>query len=168
MSTAVVSPDPVTANNATTAPQIRLTRFLRASRERVFAAWADPVQLKQWMGPAGFTCTAAESDARPGGRHHVAMHGPSSNCAPGEAPVMRDSFSTGEYLEVTPPELLRFTWNPNFWPGEHTVVTIRLKEVPGGTELELIHEGFISPDAAAGHNRGWMGCLDKLAEFVER
>lgn len=159
---------PAATTTPPTIPQVRITRFLRASRERVFAAWTDPEQLKQWMGPAGFTCTAAESDPRPGGRHHLAMYGPSANCAPGEPPQMRHSSTTGEYLDVNPPELIRFTWNPDKFPGEHTIVTIRLKEVPGGTELELLHEGFLSTDVAAGHAKGWNGCIDKLAAFTER
>ncbi len=165
MSTAVASPE---TTMPTTAPRIHLTRFLRAPRERVFAAWTNPDQLTQWMGPAGFTCTRAESDPRPGGRHHLTMRGPSTNCSPDEPAVTRDTSTTGEYLEVRPPELVRFTWNPSFFPDEHTIVTVRLKEVPGGTELELVHEGFISTAAAEGHNRGWNGCLDKLAAFTER
>jgi uncharacterized protein YndB with AHSA1/START domain len=168
MSTAVANPAATSTSAPSTGLHVHLTRFLRAPRERVFAAWTDPVQLKQWMGPAGFTCTAAESDPRPGGRHHLAMVGPSTNCGPDAPSGTHESSTTGEYLEVHPPELIRFTWNPSFWTGEHTIVTIRLKEVPGGTELELLHDGFISPAAAEGHNKGWNGCLDKLAAFTER
>jgi uncharacterized protein YndB with AHSA1/START domain len=166
MSTAVAAPAGTTA--APVVPKVHLTRFFRASRERLFAAWTDPEQIKQWMGPANFICLAAESDARPGGRYHVTMRGPSMNCAPGETPTIRESSSTGEYLEVKPPELIRFTWNPNFYPDEHTVITVRLKEVPGGTELELLHEGFVSAQVAEGHTRGWSGSLDKLAALTER
>jgi uncharacterized protein YndB with AHSA1/START domain len=164
MSTTIATPTPT---KTTAAPRVHLTRFLRAPRERVFAAWTDAEQLKQWMGGAGFTCTVAESDPRPGGRHHLVMYGPASNCAPGEASRMRESSTAGEYLEVNPPELIRFTWNPDKFPDEHTIVTIRLKEVAGGTELELIHEGFVSREVAAGHSNGWNSCLDKLAEFLE-
>lgn len=166
MSTTVATPTVPTTNAS--ARQVRITRFLRAPRERVFAAWTDAEQLKQWMGPADFICLDAISDPRPGGRHYIKMRGPSTNCAPGETPVIRDSFTNGEYLEVNPPELIRFSWNSNKWPDEHTVVTIRLKDVAGGTELELMHDGFVSEVAAEGHNKGWNGCVDKLAAFVER
>ena len=165
MSTAIAAP---AGPSAAAAPYVRITRFFRASRERIFAAWTDPEQLKQWMGPAGFTCTATESDPRPGGRHFLAMYGPSANSAPGEPPQMRHSSTTGQYLDVIPPELIRFTWNPDKFPDEHTIVTIRLKEVSGGTELELLHEGFLSSTTAEGHGKGWNGCLDKLAAFTER
>lgn len=165
MSTAVATPS---VPSTGTAPQVHITRFFRASRERIFAAWTDPEQIKQWMGPTGFTCPVAVSDPRPGGRYELTMRGPSANCAPNETPAIRESSTTGEYLEVRPPELIRFTWNPTFFPDEHTIVTIRLKEVPGGTELELLHEGFVSAAAAEGHNKGWNGCLDKLAAFTER
>jgi uncharacterized protein YndB with AHSA1/START domain len=48
--------------------EIVLVRVLDASREAVFAAWADADAFCQWFGPEGFTCTVREMDVRPGGR----------------------------------------------------------------------------------------------------
>ena len=30
---------------------LEINRFIRASRDRVYAAWTDPAQLKKWFGP---------------------------------------------------------------------------------------------------------------------
>ena len=30
---------------------LEIKRFIRASRDRVYAAWTDPAQLKKWFGP---------------------------------------------------------------------------------------------------------------------
>lgn len=165
MSTAAVTP----ANTTTppTIPQVHITRFFRAPRERVFAAWTDAEQMQRWMGPANFTCPEAESDLRTGGRYRVVMRGtpPSRN---GETPQEITSTVSGEYLEVRPPELVRYTWNPTWAPGELSTVTLRLHEENGGTRLELIHENFATADSANAHNNGWNGVLDKFAAYVDR
>lgn len=48
--------------------EIVLCRVIDAPRERVFAAWTDPEQLRLWFGPAGFKTETLECDIRPGGR----------------------------------------------------------------------------------------------------
>jgi len=165
MSTAVASPT-VPTNTPPTGPHVHISRFFRAPRERVFAAWTDAEQMKRWMGPANFTCLESESDLRVGGRYRVVMRGipPARN---GEAPQEITSTVTGEYLEVRPPELVRYTWNPTWSPGEQSTVTLRLRDEDGGTRLELLHEGFATNESANNHNHGWNGVLDKFAAYVE-
>lgn len=48
----------------------------RAAPGEVFEAFADPVRLARWWGPAGFASTIHEFDLRPGGRWRFTMHGP--------------------------------------------------------------------------------------------
>ncbi len=56
--------------------EIVLVRVLDAPRAAVFEAWTDPDAFCQWFGPAGFTCTVREMDARAGGRARFDMvHG---------------------------------------------------------------------------------------------
>lgn len=69
------------------------TRWLAASPERVFAAFADERQRDAWWGPHGFTTTTLESDLRPGGTWRLEMRGPGGWCATMERAV----------LEVDPP-----------------------------------------------------------------
>ncbi len=56
--------------------EIVLCRVINAPRERVFAAWTDPNQIRQWFGPAGFTTETLECDIRPGGRWRFIYTGP--------------------------------------------------------------------------------------------
>lgn len=56
--------------------EIVSTRTVKASRELVFRAWSDPIHLKNWWGPAGFTNTFDEFDFRVGGKWRFIMHGP--------------------------------------------------------------------------------------------
>lgn len=150
-----------------TIPQVHISRFFHAPRERVFAAWTEAEHMKRWMGPPNFTCLESESDLRAGGRYRVVMRGirPSGN---GDAPQEITSTITGEYLEVRPPELVRYSWNATWAPGEQSTVTLRLHEENGGTRLELTHENFASAESANGHNNGWNGVLDKFAAYVEQ
>ena len=56
--------------------EIVLCRVINAPRERVFAAWTDPNQIRQWFGPAGFKTETLECDIRPGGRWRFIYTGP--------------------------------------------------------------------------------------------
>lgn len=58
------------------ANQIISSRSINASIEAVYGAFANPVQLKEWWGPKGFTNTIHEFDLQPGGKWLLTMHGP--------------------------------------------------------------------------------------------
>ena len=51
--------------------ELRLTRLIKAGRDRVFAAWTDPAILKQWWGPGPITCPEAHIDLREGGTYRI-------------------------------------------------------------------------------------------------
>jgi uncharacterized protein YndB with AHSA1/START domain len=74
----------------------------------------------------------------------------------------------GRYLELKPNERLRYTDkfdDPNL-PGEMTV-TVSLKAVSCGTELNVVQEGVpevIPPEACY---LGWQESLDALARLVD-
>jgi len=145
---------------------ICMSRVVKASRQRVFDAWTKPEQMQKWMGPVGFHVPELEADVRPGGKYRIVYRG-TPEPAPGETPQERTGACRGTYLDVVPPELLRYTWEADWAPGEQTVVTIQLSEVEDGTLVELRHEGFKGAEATAGHQRGWTGALGKMAAFVE-
>lgn len=56
--------------------EIVTIRTFNAPRQLVYKAWSDPVHLKVWWGPNGFTNTFNEFDFRVGGRWKFVMHGP--------------------------------------------------------------------------------------------
>ncbi len=146
--------------------KVNISRVFKAPREKVFAAWTDASKMQQWKGPQGWTVLECESDPRRGGRYRVVMRGMAPVGDNGEM-VERTGGSHGEYLEFDPPSLLRFTWNADWAPGEKSIVTVRLSEVPEGTRMDFTHENFDTPESAAGHNKGWNSSLDKLQKFVE-
>ena len=73
---------------------------------------------------------------------------------------------SGAYTKVIPNELLQFTWEPTWSPGELSLVTITFEDVRGGTQINLRHERFANEQSRDGHKNGWAGALDKLATVV--
>src|SRR5438045_8591703 len=80
---------------------------------------------------------------------------------------MSHSFG-GKYLELVPGERLRYTDkfdDPNL-PGEMQV-TVTLKQVLGGTELQVVQEGVPEVIPAEMCYLGWQESLVLLAKLVE-
>jgi uncharacterized protein YndB with AHSA1/START domain/predicted enzyme related to lactoylglutathione lyase len=152
-----------TAENLT----LKITRFIKAPRERVFEAWTNPEQLMQWMGPGASYLTEAKNDLRAGGRYHLKMNTTGCHGGDGEGSVG----ISGVYKEIKKPSKLVFTWAWSDNPrdnGDETTVTIDLAEVQGGTQLTLTHEGFPTVEARDDHNDGWTRTIDKLERLAEK
>jgi uncharacterized protein YndB with AHSA1/START domain len=47
---------------------LEIKRFINASRDRVYAAWTDPEQLKKWFGPENVKTRNLVADVRVGGQ----------------------------------------------------------------------------------------------------
>ncbi len=62
--------------NPTPDCEIVSSRIFNVPQEQLFRVWKDPVYLKIWWGPAGFTNTFNVFDFRVGGKWSFIMHGP--------------------------------------------------------------------------------------------
>ncbi|MDQ6803127.1 MAG: SRPBCC domain-containing protein [Acidobacteriota bacterium] len=143
-----------TAERQTTSLQIR--RTFAAPREKVFRAWTDPQTLKQWFGPPGFKTTIAEVDLRIGGEFRLTLQKPTGEVVS----------AFGTFREIRPPERLVYSWNWDYNDIGDTIVTLDFNDDGGETELILTHEKFQTIEQRDGHNAGWIGCFDKLEEFL--
>ena len=138
---------------------VRFHRVLRATPERIYRAFLDPDAMAKWLPPNGFTGKVHHMDARVGGTYRMSF----TNFTSGKSHAFG-----GEYLELVPNEKIRNTDkfdDPNL-PGE-MVVTVTLKKVLVGTELNIVQEGVpdvIPPDACT---LGWQESLALLAKLVE-
>ena len=114
--------------------------------------------MAQWLPPDGFTCTVHRLEARVGGSHKMSFR----NFTTGNG----HSFG-GQYLELVPHERLRYTDrfdDPNL-PGEMTV-TVTLKKVAVGTELNIIQDGVPDVIPVEACYLGWQQSLENLAKLV--
>jgi uncharacterized protein YndB with AHSA1/START domain len=146
--------------SAIQAQTVRFTRRFAAPRERVFRAWTNAQELKEWWRPNGFTTGAVEIDLREGGRYCIAMQPPQ-----GEVRYVQ-----GTYVEVRPPERLVMTWAAKGSPrhdGHESLLTIEFVADGEATEVILTHERL--PDAFVGdHSAGWRSTLDHLSAYLRR
>lgn len=133
-------------------------RMIRATPERLFAAWTDPRQLVQWWGPEGVSCPAAEVDLRPGGCYRIANRLPDG----------RELWISGQFELIEPPHRLVYTWYVESVSAATERVDIRFEAREGATEVIVTHERIATEAARTSHERGWAGCLDGLARFAER
>jgi uncharacterized protein YndB with AHSA1/START domain len=138
---------------------VRLHRVLATKPQKVYRAFIEADALAKWLPPNGFACTVHHLDAKVGGTFKMAFR----NFTTGQS----HSFG-GEYKELVPGERLRYTDtfdDPNM-PGE-IQVTITLKKVSCGTELNVVQEGL--PDGIPGEQcyLGWQESLRNLARLVE-
>jgi len=138
---------------------IHLHRVLRATPERVYRAFLDSEAMVKWLPPNGFTGKVHHMDARVGGSYKMSF----TNFTTGKS----QSFG-GEYLELVPHERIRHTdrFDDSNLPGLMQV-TISLKKVSCGTEVNITQEGVpdIIPTEAC--YLGWQESLALLAKLVE-
>jgi uncharacterized protein YndB with AHSA1/START domain len=138
---------------------IRLHRVLQATPERVYRAFLDPDAKAKWLPPNGFTGKVHHIDARVGGSYKMSF----TNFTTGKS----HSFG-GQYVELVPHERIRYTDrfdDPNL-PGAMQV-TVSLKKVSVGTEVNITQEGVPDVIPAEACYLGWQESLALLAKLVE-
>jgi uncharacterized protein YndB with AHSA1/START domain len=137
---------------------LEIKRFINAPPARVYAAWTDPEQLKQWWGPEGVRTRNFTADARIGGKYRWDLYNQEGE----EMTVF------GEYRELIAGKKIVFTWkwdDDEDWETQNSIVTIELSDRDGGTEVKLTHVKLPSEASRDRHNEGWNSVLDRLEKF---
>jgi uncharacterized protein YndB with AHSA1/START domain len=149
-----MNPEPTTIDR-----EIVLNRVIDAPRERVWAAWADPIQLAGWWGPNGFTTTTHEFSLAPGGVWSFIMHGPDGTDYPNRI----------EFRDVERPARLAYAHGGE--GGVNFEVTVAFEERDGQTEITM-RSIFPTPEARNhvvekyGAIEGGQQTLARLAGYV--
>ncbi|KQZ87272.1 toxin [Mesorhizobium sp. Root157] len=138
---------------------VHLHRVLATTPEKLYRAFIEADALAKWLPPNGFACTVHHLEPKAGGTFRMSFR----NFTTGDS----HSFG-GEYLELVPGERLRYTDkfdDPNL-PGEMQV-TVKLKKVSCGTELNVEQAGIPDLIPAEACYLGWQESLRNLARLVE-
>ena len=133
-------------------PSLTIVRRLKAPPSRVYAAWTRPELMARWWGPDAGPVLSAQADPRVGGHFRVVfqtLDGETHDCR-------------GEYRELEPDSKLVFTWEWVTMPERRSLVTIRLRAIEEGTEMNFTHSQFFDEAARDGHQAGWSGAFEKL------
>ena len=142
------------ANNS-----VKLHRVFAAPVEKVYKAFTDADVLVSWIPPHGFVGKVHSMDFKIGGSYKMSF----TNFTTGSS----HSFG-GDYLEIVPNELLKYTDkfdDPNL--SGNIVTSVWLKEVSCGTELKILQEGIPSVIPLEMCYLGWQDSLEKLKKLVE-
>jgi uncharacterized protein YndB with AHSA1/START domain len=140
---------------------LEIKRVIKAPRERVYAAWTDPAQLREWFGPENIRTRSIVAEMRVGGKFRWDL----INSEDEEMTVR------GEYRELEPNRKIVFTWqfvHDEDWEQRDSVVTVELSDCDGGTEVRLTHEQLPSEESRDRHTEGWTSVLDKLEKFCRK
>lgn len=138
---------------------VRLHRVFKAPQERVYRAFINADAVAQWLPPYGFTCKVHLFEPTVGGKFKMSF----TNFTTEKS----HSFG-GEFLELEPGKLIKYTDkfdDPNL-SGEIRV-TINLKEVLCGTDINIVQENIPSVIPIEMCYLGWQESLKKLAHLVE-
>lgn len=138
---------------------IRLHRVVRTTPEKVYRAFLDADAMCKWLPPHGFTGKVHHADVRVGGMFRMSF----TNFTTGGSHAFG-----GEYLELVPHERIHYTDkfdDPNLPGIIH--VTVTLKQVSCGTEVNIVQEGVPAVIPAEACYLGWQESLAQLAQLVE-
>lgn len=138
---------------------VTLHRVIKATPEKVYRAFTDPIAMASWIPPYGFLCVVHSMELKVGGTYRMSFINFSTDNS--------HSFG-GEYLEIKPNEFIRYTDkfdDPNL-PGE-MITSVWLKQVMGGVELKIVQEGIPDIIPVEMCYLGWQDSLDKLIRLAE-
>jgi uncharacterized protein YndB with AHSA1/START domain len=138
--------------------EIELSDELYAPRALVYEALTNPVLLKRWYGPKGWTLADYELDLRVGGAWCFLMRSST-----------KDLIVRGIYREIVPDKVLVSTESFDAVPGEYlTTITLASRENDTAFAKRLRYPTQQERDAAfaAGKETGETESLAKLADLI--
>src|SRR5436190_23955031 len=139
--------------------ELKLRCAIPARRKRVFAALTEPDAVASWRGPSGFTTPEINLDAREGGHYRITMQPPEGTAF----------HLAGEFLEITAPTLLAYTfrWEEPDPDDRETIARLSLQSVGDATRVVLSQGFFATQERLGLHTRGWSESFEKLRAFLE-
>lgn len=137
---------------------LNVKRFLPFPLTLVYRALTEPSEVARWWGPRGFSVPNIDFDLVIGGSYRIAMQPPDGEIF----------YLSGEFIEVSPPVRLAYTfrWSPPDPDDREMVVELSLEEWPGGTEVRLIHSGFLTEGRRTLHEAGWKESFERLEKML--
>ncbi len=155
--------------------EVRASRTFPVPVERAYAAWTESELVRQWWGPAAFTCPVARMDVREGGVSLLAMRAPAEYGG-------GDLYNTWTYTRVEPAARLDYTMRfatadgRTITPGEAGIPGGVPDAVPhlvtftpagdGGSRITVVESGYTDQAARDLSQGGMDQCLDKLEQVL--
>jgi uncharacterized protein YndB with AHSA1/START domain len=155
-----------------------ISRRFDVPRQKVWKAFAEFEQMKQWFSPKGSTVKSAKMDFRPGGTYHYCLVSPDGT----------EMWGKAVYREIKAPD--RLVWVNSFsderggltrhpmaptWPQE-MLTTVTLADEADRTTVTVVwlplnpsaEERATFDTSHASMKQGWTGTFDKLEQYLEK
>lgn len=158
------------AEAAASGGSTRVSRLIRAPRQKVYRAFLDPVAVAAWLAPNTMRVRVHAFDPREGGQFRISLtYQNPEDAQRGKTAGDTDTYH-GRFVKLVPDEMIveiiEFESQEPGFAGEMRM-TVRLADVAGGTEVALLYEnvpvGIRPEDNEAGSRQS----LEKLAALVE-
>ena len=164
------------AQDAAVRGAVVVVREIDAAPDAVWRAWRDPESIRQWWGPAGFTCPRADVDFRVGGTTVVAMQAPPefggflmhNRWTYTALDEPRRMAFTSEFADADgqPVERAAFGIPPGV-PAQVPHV-VELQPLPGGgTRMTITETGYTAEEARRLSQAGQEEVVDKMQALLE-
>jgi uncharacterized protein YndB with AHSA1/START domain len=141
--------------------KLELSKSFTVPKVRLYQAWINPDDLKQWWHPMGTTLQEATTKPEVGAPVKyvfVAEEGAQSLTI------------SGVYKEVAEGERLVYTWNwqlPTATVNDSEfLLTIVFSSENSGSGLSVTQENFSNDEAVQPHREGWEKALNDLDKFL--
>lgn len=135
-------------------------RTVRASPQKIFAAYTDAKLVPRWWAPPGGSLRVERMDVRPGGTYRYVQRTPGG----------QELVFVGSYVEVKPPVRLVYTFEIE-GQGNPVTTTVDLREEGESTRVTLTNL-CVSKDVRDtmvkhGAEAGAKAALSQLAKVIE-
>ena len=138
--------------------KLEVSKEFRCSKEKLYRAWTEQDQLKQWWKPMGKQLIAVENDLAEGGTVKYQFN---------DNTLLID----GNYEKVVPNELLEYTWN---WHVSAEPIkdaayklSVRFEGDESNATISITQDGFLNEENIHPHQHGWEEGLEQLKSYVE-
>jgi uncharacterized protein YndB with AHSA1/START domain len=134
--------------------EIKHTWHFARSPEEVWDYLTKPELIEQWLMKTDF-------QPKVGHRFRFAHSTENKSCY--------DNITHCEVLEVKPFTTLSYSWKGSTKDGSrifNSKVVWTLIPTEGGTELQLVHNGFAVLEDVIAHNTGWTALVKQFVELV--
>ena len=142
---------------------LNLQKEFKVPVERLFEAWTQEDDLKQWWHPMGNQLVKVVNNIKEGGEIRYEFKNDGN-----ELPIVID----GVYKEVKRHERLVYTWNWNIADegirNSEFLLRIEFLSQGNGSLLKVLQENFIDEEAVHPHREGWEKALEELKVYLER
>ena len=136
---------------------IQVSKSFNASKEKLYKAWTEPEELKQWWKPMDKQLTKVENEITEGGTVRYQFE---------------DNLQVrGEYKEVTPGEKLVYSWiwevpEESLHKGEYLLTVSFKDDGDGGSSLDISQQNIMEEHAVKPHQTGWDEALEDLKNYL--